>query len=60
MSRRKSQRLMAKNGGGDQKETATPEGKGSAGRRASVGGELGLTPAKVRARNLEVAKAWDR
>ena len=53
--RRRSKRIKAKAGKGDKE--ATPEGKGAAARRVSVGGELGLTPAKASARNLELAKA---
>ena len=57
MPRRKSKRIMAKYGGDDEDREATPEGKGNDRRRESVGGALGLTPAKVKARNLNLAKA---
>ena len=46
MSRRKSERIMTKKGGDDKDREATPEGKGNGRRRESVGGALGLTPAK--------------
>ena len=48
---------MARKGDDDEEMVATPEGKGVGKRRESVGGALGLTPAKAKARNLDVAKA---
>ena len=57
MPRRKSKRIMARKGDDGKDREATPEGKGRGKRRESVGGALGLTPTKAKARNLEMAKA---
>ena len=43
MPRRKSKRIMVRNGDDDRDMPATPEGKGNDRRRESVGGTLGLT-----------------